>query len=71
MASADNEEGEEDADSPFDEDLDMLQVYSPVSMTADNDAYEMHALVQFCTRVWLSLLGEAERWEQRFVALMA
>jgi tetratricopeptide (TPR) repeat protein len=31
----------------------------------------MHALVQFCTRVWLSSFGDAAQWEQRFVALMA
>ncbi|KAJ8112893.1 hypothetical protein OPT61_g4848 [Boeremia exigua] len=72
--SADNKEDKEDeeeADSAFDEDLDMLQAYSLVSMTADNDACEMHALVQFCMRVWLSSFGNAEQWEQRFVALMA
>jgi hypothetical protein len=32
-----------DADSAFDEDLDSLQAYSLVSMTADSDAWEMHA----------------------------
>jgi tetratricopeptide (TPR) repeat protein len=66
----DGEDGEE-ADSAFDEDLDMLQAYSLVSMTAGNDACEMHALVQFCTRVWLSSFGNTEQWEQSFVALMA
>jgi hypothetical protein len=40
-----------DADSAFNEDLDTLQAYSLVSITADSDACEMHALVQFCTRV--------------------
>ncbi|KAJ4329684.1 hypothetical protein N0V95_010165, partial [Ascochyta clinopodiicola] len=76
-AGAEDEEGGEDwedreeTDSAFDEDLDMLQAYSLVSMTADNDACEMHALVQFCTRVWLSSFSNAEHWEQRFVALMA
>jgi hypothetical protein len=42
---------DEDADSAFDEDLDTLQAYSLVSITAGCDACEMHALVQFCTRV--------------------
>jgi tetratricopeptide (TPR) repeat protein len=64
-------EDEEEADSAFDEDLDTLQAYSLVSMTADNDACEMHALVQFCTRVWLSSFSDAEQWEQRFLMLMA
>lgn len=62
---------EEDADSSFNEDLDMLLAYSLVSMNADNKACEMHALVQFCTRVWLSSFGDVTQWEQRFVVLMA
>jgi tetratricopeptide (TPR) repeat protein len=40
-------------------------------MTADSDTCEMHALVQFCTRVWLSSVGDAAQWEQKFVVLMA
>ncbi|OAK96859.1 hypothetical protein IQ06DRAFT_47717 [Phaeosphaeriaceae sp. SRC1lsM3a] len=67
---ADNVDDEEEADSAFDEDLDTLQAYSLVSITTDN-ACEMHALVQFCTRVWLSSFGDAAEWEQRFVVLMA
>ncbi|RAR04858.1 TPR-like protein [Stemphylium lycopersici] len=64
-------EDEEDADSAFEEDLDTLQAYSLVLTTAYKDTCEMHALVQFCTRVWLSSCSDAEQWEQRFVALMA
>ncbi|KAF2993769.1 hypothetical protein E8E13_002179 [Curvularia kusanoi] len=66
-----DEEDEEEADSAFDEDLDVLQAYSLVSVTADNNACEMHALVQFCTRVWLSSFSNAEQWQHRFIALMA
>jgi tetratricopeptide (TPR) repeat protein len=63
-------EDREEADNAFNEDLDTLQAYSLVSITTDN-ACEMHALVQFCTRVWLSSFGDAAQWEQKFVALMA
>jgi hypothetical protein len=62
---------EQDADDAFEEDLDTLQAYSLVSVTADNETGEMHALVQFCTRVWLSSTSVAEPWEQRFIELMA
>jgi tetratricopeptide (TPR) repeat protein len=62
---------EEDADSAFDDDLDTLRAYSLVSTTAGGDACEMHALVQFCTRVWLSSFSDAGQWEQRFVTLIA
>lgn len=59
---------EEDADSEFNEDLATLQAYSLITATADS---EMHALVQFCTRVWLSSFSDAERWGRKFVVLMA
>ncbi|KAF2030383.1 TPR-like protein [Setomelanomma holmii] len=62
---------QEDPDAVFDEDLDTLQAYSLVSITANNDTCEMHALVQFCTRIWLSSFSNAAQWEQEFVALMA
>jgi tetratricopeptide (TPR) repeat protein len=62
---------EDEADSAFDQDLDTLQAYSLVAATADSNECGMHALVQFCTRVWLSSCGDIEHWEQRFVALMA
>ncbi|KAF2818103.1 hypothetical protein CC86DRAFT_414212 [Ophiobolus disseminans] len=65
------EEDEGEANSAFNEDLDTLQAYSLVSVTAGNNVCEMHALVQFCTQVWLSSFSNAEQWEQRFVALMA
>jgi tetratricopeptide (TPR) repeat protein len=63
-------EDDEEADSDFDEDLVTLHAYSLVSTTMDN-ACEMHALVQFCTRAWLSSSGNAEQWQHNFVALMA
>ncbi|KAH8704306.1 putative kinesin light chain [Phaeosphaeriaceae sp. PMI808] len=59
------------AGSAFDEDLDTLQSCCLIAATADRDMYEMHALVQSCTRAWLSLFGHAEWWKQKFVELMA
>ncbi|KAF2726975.1 hypothetical protein EJ04DRAFT_479753, partial [Polyplosphaeria fusca] len=58
-------------DSAFEDDLDVLVAYSLVKVTADTDTCEMHQLVQFCTREWLSSFKEAERWRRRFTALMA
>ncbi|KAF2191901.1 hypothetical protein K469DRAFT_444419, partial [Zopfia rhizophila CBS 207.26] len=31
----------------------------------------LHALVQFCTHVWLSSFGEMERWRLEFLELIA
>jgi tetratricopeptide (TPR) repeat protein len=70
-AGAASAEDEEEADSAFNEDLDSLRAYSLVSTRATSDVCEMHALVQFCTRVWLASFSDAEQWEQRFLVLMA
>lgn len=62
----------------FDEDLNTLYAYSLITTTtttttapADTKMWEMHALVQFCTRVWLSSFSEPERWKGEFVELLA
>ncbi|KAF1812001.1 hypothetical protein P152DRAFT_488337, partial [Eremomyces bilateralis CBS 781.70] len=63
--------GEGEADAAFEEDFDTLRTYSLIAATAETDIYEMHALVQFCTQVWLSSFSEAGIWKQRFIGLMA
>jgi tetratricopeptide (TPR) repeat protein len=75
-ASVGASENRGEADRTFDEDLNTLHAYSLVTRTttttaADTETWEMHALVQFCTRVWLSSFGEGERWRDEFVELMA
>jgi hypothetical protein len=60
-AEANAAEDEDEADSAFDKDPDTLRAYSLVWMMTDSDACEMHALVQFCTRVWLSSFSNAEQ----------
>ena len=64
--------GDEDgADIAFDEDLDILQSYSLITSMADSGVCEMHALVQFCTRVWLSTFSDSKRWSREFLRLIA
>jgi tetratricopeptide (TPR) repeat protein len=62
---------EYETDSAFDEDLDTLQAYSLITVMADNGMCKIYALVQFCTRVWLSSFSDVERWKQKFIRLMA
>ena len=64
--------GDEDkADNAFDEDLDTLQAYSLITATADSSECKMHALVQFCTRVWLSTFSNSKQWDREFLGLLA
>jgi tetratricopeptide (TPR) repeat protein len=67
----DKEDDEADADSEFDDDLETLRAYSLVTATAETDMCEMHQLVQFCMRIWLSSIGDVERWRQKFCRLMS
>ncbi|RYP74430.1 hypothetical protein DL769_004007 [Monosporascus sp. CRB-8-3] len=55
----------------FEDDIDVLRGYSLVSMTATRDVFEMHSLVQFCTRAWISVVDDAERWRQVFLRVMS
>jgi tetratricopeptide (TPR) repeat protein len=58
----------------IDEDFDTLHAFSLITVTtstAGDIMWGMHALVQFCTRVWLSSYGEVERWKSAFLELLA
>ncbi|KAF4932299.1 Kinesin light chain [Colletotrichum fructicola] len=51
----------------FEDDLDVLRGYSLVTMTATPGVLEMHSLVQFCTKLWISKFGSADQWKTLFL----
>ncbi|CAI0654807.1 unnamed protein product, partial [Colletotrichum noveboracense] len=51
----------------FEDDLDVLRGYSLVAMTATPGLLEMHSLVQFCTKLWISEFGSADQWKTLFL----
>ncbi|KAH7492902.1 Tetratricopeptide repeat-domain-containing protein [Fusarium oxysporum f. sp. albedinis] len=61
---------DEDNDE-FEDDLDVFRGYSLVSVTAKGDVCEIHTLVQFCTRVWLSVVDNTDRWKRLFLWTMS
>jgi hypothetical protein len=61
---------EEDPNNEFEADVDLLQAYSLVRAMPDLNVCEMHPLGQFCTRMWLSSSGVAEKWKSEFLELM-
>ncbi|WYZ43755.1 hypothetical protein EsH8_VII_000191 [Colletotrichum jinshuiense] len=65
----DNEDDSEDDE--FEDDLNMLREFSLVAVTRQRGVLEMHALVQFCTRVWLSSVDDARKWRQKFLQIMS
>ncbi|KAF6806860.1 Kinesin light chain 5 [Colletotrichum plurivorum] len=58
--------GETSSDD-FEDDLDVLRGYSLVAMTAVPGFLEMHSLVQFCTKVWISKFGSPDPWKTLFL----
>jgi tetratricopeptide (TPR) repeat protein len=67
----DGGDDKEDIDDQLNDDLDTLRAYSLVTATAESEMWEMHHLVQFCTRVWLSSFTDVEKWRQKFCMLMS
>jgi hypothetical protein len=46
--------GDDHNDENLEDDLDVLRGYSLIRLSTTSGLFDMHALVQFCTRVWLS-----------------
>ncbi|KAF6834014.1 Kinesin light chain 5 [Colletotrichum musicola] len=51
----------------FEDDLDVLRGYSLITITATPGLLEMHSLVQFCTKVWISEFGSPDQWKTLFL----
>ncbi|KAJ4243339.1 hypothetical protein NW762_014825 [Fusarium torreyae] len=54
----------------FENDMDVLRGYSLVNFSTMG-LLEMHSLVQFCTRSWISEFGDPARWSRLFIKLAA
>ena len=65
------ENDEERNDRAYEEDLDVLQAYSFISTPNNNNCFDMHPLVRFCTRVWLSARNDLKVRERDFIQLVA
>ncbi|RGP63231.1 kinesin light chain 3 [Fusarium longipes] len=66
-------ESESDGESEridFENDIDVLRGYSLIGIPSVG-YFEMHSLVQFCTRSWISEFGDPARWSQLFIKLAA
>ncbi|KAG9250695.1 uncharacterized protein F5Z01DRAFT_693664 [Emericellopsis atlantica] len=73
QGQGDDSSAPDDAESKAihrEDDLDMLYGHSLVSPVAAG-LYQMHSLVQFCTRAWVATLGEQHRWSSLFLQLAA
>ncbi|KAF2022622.1 hypothetical protein EK21DRAFT_119566 [Setomelanomma holmii] len=55
-------------DDEFGDDVVVLQIFCFISTDASGRMFEMHALVQLATRMWLEANSELEKWKQQFVS---
>ena len=69
--STGEEEEIDEIESDLDDDLDVLRGYSLVTIMSEKEVYEMHPLVQFCTRIWLSQFDIIERWRRKFLHVIS
>ncbi|KAF4341603.1 kinesin light chain 3 [Fusarium beomiforme] len=68
--NSDDNSDDESEEIAFENDLDVLRGYSLVNVPIEG-LLEMHSLVQFCTRSWISESGDAEKWNRLFIKLAA
>lgn len=54
----------------FDEDITILRAYSLISISTNEQLFDMHRLVQFSTRKWLELHGELAYWQGRYISIL-
>ncbi|KAJ0306108.1 hypothetical protein Brms1b_010559 [Colletotrichum noveboracense] len=60
----------ENRQEDFENNIDVLRGYSLVTLSSAG-LCEMHSLVQFCTRLWISEFGDPARWSRLFMKLAA
>ncbi|KAI4112359.1 MAG: hypothetical protein LQ345_006481, partial [Seirophora villosa] len=59
-------------DLGFEEDISTLRSYSLIRTANEKDtSFEMHRLVQSSTRWWLRSSGHLERWQAKYIRMMA
>jgi tetratricopeptide (TPR) repeat protein len=72
LQSCNNEtRNQNDDENCFEKDLNLLQAFCFVAVTTGSKTYEMHPLVQSCTRLWLTSVGDVKSFESEFTQLMA
>ncbi|OAL46892.1 TPR-like protein [Pyrenochaeta sp. DS3sAY3a] len=56
------------ANNPFEDDVVTLRDYSFITVTREEQTFEMHGLVQLATRTWLENQGQLDRWRTQFIS---
>ncbi|GKT48975.1 nephrocystin-3 [Colletotrichum spaethianum] len=71
LSEKDDSEEDGSEDEISEDDLNLLREFSLVTITTQKGVLEMHALVQFCTRIWLSSFDNVQKWKQSFLQVLS
>jgi hypothetical protein len=55
-------------DNEFEDDIVSLRNFCFISVDTSGTSFEMHALVQLATRLWLEANSKLEQWKEQFVS---
>lgn len=69
VVTSDCGDGNGDDDEHLEDDLDVLRGYSLIRLSTTSGLCDMHALVQFCTKIWLLESNESDFARLRFLFL--
>ena len=67
---ADSSDSEDDDESKFEDDVAMLRAYHLVQFGVNEKVFDMHRLVQFSTKSWLSTHHQLVTWQEVYIKLM-
>jgi tetratricopeptide (TPR) repeat protein len=64
----DNASQSSTGEDQFEDDIVALRNFCFISVNTSGTSFEMHALVQLATRMWLAANSKLEQWKQQFVS---
>ena len=66
----DSSDSEDDDESKFEDDVAMLRAYHLVQFGVNKKVFDMHRLVQFSTKSWLSTHNQLVTWQEVYIKMM-
>ena len=65
-----NSNAEDDDEDKFEDDVAMLRAYHLIHVGVNKNVFDMHRLVQFSTKSWLSTHHQLVTWQEVYIKLM-
>ena len=66
----DSSDSEDDDEGKFEDDVAMLRAYHLIQFGVNKKVFDMHRLVQFSTKSWLSTHNQLVTWQEVYIKMM-